>query len=138
MSSSYGHRFAQASWHLIREFAGIYGVKMDYSIFSTISAFTLADAVRYSRTMNPLLVMRSSDKYFNSPKAWKGFLMKRISDGYKSRKFYEEIAQRILFKDIAWRSQNTHLIKLKDGAEERIRAKRWARLKAKQAKMDHI
>jgi hypothetical protein len=136
MTSTDGHRFAQASWHLIREFAGIYGVKMDYSVFSIISAFTIADAVRYSRTMNPFVI--SAEKYFNSPMAWKGFLMKRISDGYKSRKFYEEIAQRILFKDIAWRSQNTHLIKLKDGAEERIRAKRWARLKAKQAKMDHI
>ena len=77
--------------------------------------------------------MRRDRKYFRHPKAWKSFLLKRISDGYKSRQFYEEIAQRILFKDITWRAQNAHLIKLRDGAEERIREKRWARLKAKQA-----
>jgi len=111
---------------------------MDYSKFGTLSVSTIEDAINYSKI--PILMgsTRRESKYFRHPKAWKSFLLKRVSSGYKSRKFYEEIAQRIIFKDIAWRSQNAHLIKLKEGAEERIREKRWARIKAKQAKWGSV
>jgi len=138
MSAPQSHKFAQAAWLIIREFAGIYGVEMDYSKFGTLSVSTIEDAINYSKI--PILMgsTRRESKYFRHPKAWKSFLLKRVSSGYKSRKFYEEIAQRIIFKDIAWRSQNAHLIKLKEGAEERIREKRWARIKAKQAKWGSV
>ena len=136
MSAPQSHKFAQAPWIIIREFAGIYGVEMDYSKFGTLSVSTIEDAINYSKIIDPILMggTRRDSKYFRHPKAWKSFLLKRISSGYKSRQFYEEIAQRMIFKDIVWRSQNAHLIKLKEGAEERIREKRWARIKAKQAK----
>jgi len=138
MSAPQNHKFAQAAWLIIREFAGIYGVEMDYSKFGTLSVSTIEGAINYSKI--PILIggARRESKYFRHPKAWKSFLLKRVSSGYKSRKFYEEIAQRIIFKDIAWRSQNAHLIKLKEGAEERIREKRWARIKAKQAKWGSV
>tara|TARA_B100001094_G_scaffold94143_1_gene90036 strand:+ start:1313 stop:1744 length:432 start_codon:yes stop_codon:yes gene_type:complete len=143
MSSSqkHTHKFAQAPWRIIREFAGIYGVKMDYSKFATISVSTIEDAINYSELFQDKFFisrMRRDHKYFRNPKVWKTFLLKLISSGCKSRKFYEEISQRILFKDITWRSQNAHLIRLKEGAEERIRGKRWARLKAKQAKWNNM
>ena len=136
MSAPQTHKFAQGPWLIIRDFAGIYGVKMDYSKFDTLRVSTIEDAINYSKIIDPILMggTRRDHKYFRDPKAWKSFLLRRISCGYKSREFYEEIAQRIIFKDIAWRSQNAHLIKLKEGAEERIREKRWARIKAKQAK----
>ena len=138
MSAPQSHKFAQAPWLIIREFAGIYGVEMDYSKFGTLSVNTIEDAINYSKI--PILMggARRNSKYFRRPKAWKSFLLKRISSGYKSRQFYEEIAQRMIFKDIVWRSQNAHLIKLKEGAEERIREKRWARIKAKQAKWGNV
>ena len=135
-SSNKGHVFAQAPWRSIREYAGIYGVTLDYSKFKTISVSTIEDAVNYSRIIDPntMSSTRRDRKYFRHPKAWKKFLLGKISSGYKSRQFYEEMRQRFLFKDIAWRSQNAHLIKLKEGAEERIREKGWLRLKAKHAK----
>lgn len=139
-SQKHTHKFAQAPWRIICEFAGIYGVKMDYSKFATISVNTIEDAINYSQLFQDKFFisrMRRDHKHFRHPKVWKAFLLNRISSGYKSREFYEEISQRILFKDITWRSQNAHLIRLKEGAEERIREKRWKKLKAKQAKWNN-
>ena len=136
MTSTQGHKFAQASWRIIREFAGIYGVKMDYSKIKTLCGSTIADAVNHSKTIKPCLLaaMRREPKYFRRPAAWKSYLLKQISNGYKSRKFYEEIALRILLKDKVWREQNAYIVKMKADAEERIRENRWARVRARQSK----
>ena len=92
-------RFAQAPWYLIREYAGIYGVKLDYSKIEKLSAIKINDAVKHSRTIDPFLQATSSRDYCRRPQGWKMFLLKRVSKGHKNRKFYDAIATSIEERD---------------------------------------
>jgi len=97
MASTKEHKFAQAPWRIIREFVGIYGVKMDYSRITHIPVSTIEDVMRKSRIINPfvLATMGQDDKYFRRPKAWKSFLLKQISRGYKNDEFYKVLSSHI-------------------------------------------
>lgn len=86
------HTFDQRSWRLIKDFAGIYGVKMDYSKIKTLTTSTISEVMKYGRRY-------SKNGYINRTDAWKNFLLKKLSKGRKSRQFYEEIAEIIAMQD---------------------------------------
>lgn len=86
------HTFDQRSWRLIKDFAGIYGVKMDYSKIKNLTASTISHAMKYGKEY-------SKNGYMSRAGAWKKFLLKKISKGLKSRQFYEEIAEIIAMQD---------------------------------------
>lgn len=80
------HRFAQQPWRLIRDYAGIYGVDMDYSKIEKLGATALSCAMNYGNTF-------SNNRNLKDCGAWKKFLLKKISNGYKSRQFYQELSE---------------------------------------------
>lgn len=86
------HTFDQRSWRLIKDFVGIYGVKMDYSKIKNLTASTISHAMKYGKEY-------SKNGYMSRAGAWKKFLLKKISKGLKSRQFYEEIAEIIAMQD---------------------------------------
>ena len=81
------HVFDQASWRVIKEFVGIYGIKMDYSTICKLHVGDIHDALRWSEIIPPTFIYN----YHKNPKSWKARLLKRASLGYKSRQFYEEL-----------------------------------------------
>lgn len=95
------HRFAQQSWRLIREYAGIYGVDMDYSKIEKLTTTTLSSVMKYGNKF-------SNNPYFRQCSAWKKFLLKKISSGYKSRQFYEELSEIIKEQEKVNRRWKTH------------------------------
>ena len=86
------HTFDQRSWALIKVFAGIYGVKMDYSKIKNLTVSTISHAMKYGTEY-------SNNRYIGRDRAWKKFLLRKISKGRKSRRFYEEIADIITTQD---------------------------------------
>ena len=106
MNKSQRYRFAQAPWYLIREYVGIYGVKMNYSKIKKLSVNAIIDAINHSRKIYPCFktITRCHRDYYGRHDAWKMYLLKRVTNGHKNREFYEAIALRI---DIAKRIE-TH------------------------------
>lgn len=114
MASPLSHKFDQASWRVIKEFTGIYGVKMDYGKIKNLSRDKLSDAY-FKEGKLPLLTVEVSwtvkfDASGNSmwesdafkqieatksqtAKEWKATILKRASQGYKNRQFYEAVAK---------------------------------------------
>ena len=82
--------FDQASWRVIKEFVGIYGIKMDYSTILKLHVSDIHDAMRWSDIIPPTLIHN-----YHHPKSWKARMLKRVMRGYKSRQFYEEIKLKI-------------------------------------------
>ena len=84
------HTFDQASWRVIKEFAGVYGVKMDYSTILKLHVSDIHDAMRWSDLIPPTFIYNHHNQ-----KSWKLYMLKRVTRGYKSRQFYEEIELKI-------------------------------------------
>ena len=114
------HMFDQCAWRLIKEFTGIYGIKMNYSKVAMLSKDKIANAYfdvaelslepfemiitqKYKYTKDGSLTIPERPRYENGavcneqirPKTateWKRLILKRAAQGYKNRKFYEALA----------------------------------------------
>lgn len=116
MASTLSHAFDGRSWRIIKEFAGIYGVKMNYSKIAKLSRNKLSNAYfeeaklsldqfdlsiaflcKYNKkgeiiSLNP--DTPCGTRPFNkSAKQWKTLILKRVAQGYKNRQFYEALAK---------------------------------------------
>lgn len=87
------HTFDQASWRTIKEFAGIYGVKMDYQVVSKLCASDIQDAMMWSGQIDILFIERTRRhrNYYRKPTDWKALLLKKAAMGLKNRVLYEEL-----------------------------------------------
>lgn len=90
---------SQAAWFLVRQFAGIYGVKMEYTKIKSLSSDKISHAyfdaakqprfvstIRYSCSGMPEKILKIK------PKEWKDKILKSVARGHKNRKFYETLA----------------------------------------------
>lgn len=115
------HMFDQRSWRLIKDFAGIYGIKMDYTKIKNLSRDKLSkayfedanlslEAFGYSiqkkliydkygfriRTSIPPPHVTSTQNYLGkSAKEWKVCILTHVAQGYKNRELYEALAKLI-------------------------------------------
>lgn len=92
MASSIHHTFDGRSWRIIKEFAGIYGVKINYHNIKELHVSDIYDALRWSWNasipINNLLISRDR-------KQLKIGLLKRAAKGYKNKQFYEELKMKL-------------------------------------------
>ena len=111
------HMFDQRSWRIIKEFVGIYGVKMDYTKITKLSRDKLSKAyfvsgkqprleasilvpIQYD-IMGNAYTSHTTDTMFNralkrkSASEWKALLLKWVAQGYKNRQFYEAVAKMV-------------------------------------------
>lgn len=114
MASSLSHTFDQASWRVIKEFVGIYGVKLNYAKIKNLSRDKLSNAyfkegklplitvkVSWSVTFDASGISRVDKEAFKqlettksqTAKEWKATILKRVAQGYKNRQFYEALAK---------------------------------------------
>lgn len=114
MTSSLSHTFDQASWRVIKEFVGIYGVKLNYAKIKNLSRDKLSNAyfkegklplitvkVSWSVTFDASGISRVDKEAFKqlettksqTAKEWKATILKRVAQGYKNRQFYEALAK---------------------------------------------
>ena len=105
------HMFDQASWRIIKEFTGIYGVKMDYSKIAKLSRDKLSNAYfkvgkfptpKVSVTITIIHDCNGNPSYQHLPaiqpktaKQWKALILKQVAQGYKNRQFYEAVAKMV-------------------------------------------
>ena len=85
------HWFDQASWRIIKEFVGIYGIKMDYSTILKLHVSDIHDAMMWTEIIPPTFI----HNYRWVPISWKTLLLKKVAHGYKSRQFYQELQVKI-------------------------------------------
>ena len=95
------HRLSQAAWYLVRQYAGIYGVKMDYTaIKKCLKPVTVARAyfvvakqplIEKTVTYDIMGQVKSVRSY--TPYEWTDVILKRAANGYKNRQFYDELAR---------------------------------------------
>tara|TARA_B110000285_G_scaffold233043_1_gene305698 strand:+ start:341 stop:862 length:522 start_codon:yes stop_codon:yes gene_type:complete len=97
ITSSLSHTFDQASWRIILEFVGIYGVTLNYSTIIKLRASDITDALRWSMAISPLFITTSKRHYIHhqNKTLWKKLLLKKVANGYKNLKFYEELEMKI-------------------------------------------
>ena len=117
MASSLSHTFDGRSWRIIKEFTGIYGVKMDYTKITKLSRDKLSKAYfvagKQPRSESSILVpiqydimgnaytSHTTDKMLNralkrkSASEWKALILKWVAQGYKNRQFYEAVAKMV-------------------------------------------
>ena len=117
MASSVPHTFDGRSWRIIKEFTGIYGVKMDYTKITKLSRDKLSKAYfvagKQPRSESSILVpiqydimgnaytSHTTDKMLNralkrkSASEWKALILKWVAQGYKNRQFYEAVAKMV-------------------------------------------
>ena len=104
-------KFDQRSWRIIKEFSGIYGIKMDYTniiklsrdklsnVYFKISKFPISKVsvtitITYDCNGKPDIQENlTSLLQLKSTKEWKAIILKRIAKGYKNKKLYEELAK---------------------------------------------
>ena len=116
-------RLSQAAWFVVKEFLGLYNIKMDYDrIKKSLTKKQIANAyfmvakqppIRFAVRFDWLGNMVKVGKFSNEE--WIAIILKRVAKGYKNREFYEEL-QEILhppkFKCICGKSisivNNTH------------------------------
>ena len=116
-AQSSSHMFDQRSWRIIKEFTGIYGVKMDYTKIAKLSRDKLSKAYfvagKQPRPETSILVpiqydimgnaytSHTTDKMLNqalrrkSASEWKALILKWVAQGYKNRQFYEAVAKMV-------------------------------------------
>ena len=117
MASSLPHTFDGRSWRIIKEFTGIYGVKMDYTKITKLSRDKLSKAyfvagkqprpeasilvtIQYD-IMGNAYTSHKTDKMLNralrrkSASEWKALILKWVAQGYKNRQFYEAVAKMV-------------------------------------------
>lgn len=109
------HTFDQRSWRIIKEFAGIYCIQMDYRKIAKLPCNKLSKAY-FGHGNIPLFEEKVSltakfnafGKLIWSPdharnhraafapkgaKEWKALILRRAAQGYKNRQFYEAVAK---------------------------------------------
>ncbi len=91
------HKFDQASWRIILEFWGIYGVNLNYSTIIKLQTCHIHDALRWSRAINPTFIETGKRcyHYHQNVTLWKRLLLKKVANGYKNIQFYEELKMKI-------------------------------------------
>lgn len=111
------HMFDQRSWRIIKEFVGIYGIKMDYSKITKLSRDKLSKAYfvagKQPRLEASILIpiqydimgngytSDTTDTMLNralrrkSASEWKALILKWVAQGYKNRQFYEAVAKMV-------------------------------------------
>lgn len=111
------HRFDQRSWRIIKEFVGIYGVKMDYTKITKLSRDKLSKAyfvagkqprpetsilvpIQYDMMGNAYTEVKTKRMFHRALKSksaseWKALILKRVAQGYKNRQFYEAVAKMV-------------------------------------------
>ena len=117
LSLSTSQRFGQQPWRLIKEFCGIYGIKMDYTKVSRLSKDKLSKAyfqdaklslepfevsITYRGKDNKhgkiISLTPEGDKRQPMNKAsneGKALILKNASHGYKNRHIYESLANMV-------------------------------------------
>ena len=96
--TSHPHRFGQAPWRTILEFWGIYGVNLDYSAIVKLDANDILQALMWSEAVNPFIIKTGTRHYHyynQSLTMWKKLLLKKVANGYKNMKLYEELQIKI-------------------------------------------
>ena len=116
MASSLSHTFDGRSWRIIKEFTGIYGVKMNYSKIAKLSRDKLSNAYfeeaklsldpfdlsiaylcKYNKKGEIISLdpdtPRGTRPFNKTAKQWKALILKRVAQGYKNRQFYEAVAK---------------------------------------------
>ena len=111
------HMFDQRSWRIIKEFVGIYGIKMDYTKITKLSRDKLSNAY-FKEGKLPLITVQVSwsitfdasgnstwseeafkqidtTKSQTTAKEWKATILKRAAQGHKNRQFYEAVARMV-------------------------------------------
>jgi hypothetical protein len=109
------HTFDQRSWRIIKEFAGIYCIKMDYSKIAKLPCNKLSKAYfgdgnlpLFEEKVSLTAKLNAFGKLIWSPndarnhraafapkgaKEWKALILRRAAQGYKNRQFYEAVAK---------------------------------------------
>lgn len=112
------HMFDQRSWRIIKEFVGIYNIKMDYTKITKLSRDKLSKAyfvagkqprpetsillpIQYDMMGNAYMDVTTTRKYHRALKnksasEWKALILKRVAQGYKNRQFYEGVAKMLV------------------------------------------
>ena len=101
--STQSQRLAMPAWYLVKEFAGIYGVKMNYRAVKKklnrdmISRAYFDDAKLPPITRTITYNNRGQPEKVSSIKSkdWIALILNRAAMGYSNRKFYESLAYQI-------------------------------------------
>ena len=118
MASSLSHTFDGRSWRIIKEFTGIYGVKMNYSKIAKLSKdkiskayfehaklpiepFEVSIVYRAKYNQNGKIISLAPDTpsgtrpFDKGIDEWKRLILKKAAQGYKNRQFYEALAKMV-------------------------------------------
>jgi hypothetical protein len=108
------HTFDQCSWRVIKEFAGIYNINMDYTkvakiprdkfsnVYFNICKFptpkvSVTIMVTYDHNGTPWRCTEDLNRLptlkRHSAKEWKAIILKRMAQGYKNKQLYEKLAK---------------------------------------------
>ena len=94
------HHLSQAAWFVVKEFLGVYNIKMDYSRIKSLNKKQIANAyfivakqplIRFSVRVNWLGNTVKVRKF--SCEKWISIILKRAAKGYKNRQFYEHLQE---------------------------------------------
>ena len=112
------HTFDQRSWRIIKDFVGIYNIKMDYTKITKLSKdkiskayfehaklpmepFEVSIVYRAKYNQNGKIISLAPDTpsgtrpFDKSIKEWKALILKKAAQGYKNREFYEAVAKMV-------------------------------------------
>ena len=97
--ASQGYYLAQPAWYLVRQFAGIYGVKMNYKAVKKLNRDVISHAY-FDVAKLPAITLTITYNSRGQPeklspiksKDWIAMILKRAAIGYNNRQFYESLA----------------------------------------------
>ena len=97
--ASQGYYLAQPAWYLVRQFAGIYGVKMNYKAVKRLNRDVISRAY-FDDAKLPAITQTVTYNNQGQPeklspiksKDWIAMILKRAAMGYNNRQFYESLA----------------------------------------------
>lgn len=105
--ASQGTYLAQPAWYLVKEFAGIYGVKMNYQAVKKLNVNIISNAYFNYAKLPPITRTITYDRFGNPEKLrtfkikdWINIILKRAAMGYKNRLFYESLAKSLHPPDV--------------------------------------
>lgn len=102
--STQPQRLAMPAWYLVKEFAGIYGVKMNYSAVKKLDHKMISRAYFDDAKLPPITQTititynnRGQPENLSSFKCknWITMILKHVAKGYSNRKFYESLDYQI-------------------------------------------
>ena len=96
-------RLAMPAWYLVKEFAGIYGVKMNYGAVKEKLNRDMISHAYFEHAKVPLVTGTITYNNIGQPERlssiksndWISLILKRAATGYSNRKFYESLAYQI-------------------------------------------